>query len=47
MLDMCDYFFSNFKKSHKDSMAKVKIAQNCHVCEYSKESCMLYSVKML
>ena len=33
MLDMCNYFFSNFFKM---SVAKVKVAQNRHVCDHSE-----------
>ena len=44
MLDMCNYFFSNFLKSYKMSVAKVKVAQNRHVCDQSerKLQAMLY-----
>ena len=37
MLDMCNYFFSNFLKSYKMSVAKVKVAQNRHVCDHSEK----------
>ena len=36
MLDMCNYFFSYFLKSYKMSVAKVKVAQNRHVCDHSE-----------
>ena len=36
MLDMCNYFFSNFLKSYKMSVAKVKVALNRHVCNHSE-----------
>ena len=37
MLDMCNYFFSNCFKSYKMSVAKVKVAQNCHVCDHREK----------
>ena len=36
MLDMCNYFLSNVLKSYKMSVAKVKVAQNRHVCDHSE-----------
>ena len=36
MLDMCNYFFCNFLKSYKMSVAKVKVAQNRHVWDHSE-----------
>ena len=47
MLDMCNYFFSNFFKSPNMSVAKGKVAQNRHVCEFSKRNCMLYCIEIL
>ena len=45
MLDMCNYFFRIFFKCHKMSVAKVKVAQNRHVCDYSEKKlqAMLYT----
>ena len=37
MLDISNYFFSNFLKSYKLSVAKVKVAQNRHVCDHSEK----------
>ena len=37
MLDMCNYFFSNFLKSYKMSVAKIEVAQNCHVFDHSEK----------
>ena len=37
MLDMCNYFLSNFLKSYRMSVAKVKVAQNRHVCDHSEK----------
>ena len=36
MLDMYNYFFSNFLKSYKMSVAKAKVTQNRHVCDHSE-----------
>ena len=38
MLAMCNYFFSNFLKSYKMSVANVKVAQNCDVCDHSERN---------
>ena len=37
MLDICNYFFSNFLKSYKMSVAKIEVPQNCHVCDHSEK----------
>ena len=37
MFDMCNYFYSNFLKSYKMSVAKVTVAQNCHVCDHTEK----------
>ena len=46
---MCNYFFSNSLKSYKMSVAKVKVAQNRHVCDHSerKLQAMFYAVNSL
>ena len=46
MLDMCNYFYRNFFKSYKMSVAKVKVAQNRHVYENSNTNCRLCSIEI-
>ena len=47
MLDMCNYFFSNFQNVYKMSVAKVKVAQNRNVCDQSQNNCRLCSLHIL
>ena len=46
LTDVCNHFFSNFLRSYKMSAAKVKVAQNCHMCDESdrKLQAMLYTI---